>query len=354
MAYRDQIATIGNSDARLAELLRLGAEPGGSELLFEALWDPFPPIRHRAAEELAARLDAAMARRVAEVLTKQGQPRPVTPEVRRAAALALRAESLPDDVRRALQDVMQDGDDIVRYHALLALHRSADGAELRTVTEHALRDRDPGVAVVAAQIVAERRWDDLVPELNALFERLSGKDQFQIALALSELVEPESASEQMVDVLIDGLRDEKTLASACMALGRLSARRAIAPLKRVMSSFFAQAHPLNRVEAAAALVRIGDPEGVAYLEKMLGGRRKDTRGYAIELIASLGLEQYRQRIEEIARSNDYHADTAVLALRSFGDARALELLRDIAASHPDPEIRELAAETSAVDGTLHP
>lgn len=368
MSYATEIAPIGNNEARLAELLRLSMRPGGERLLFEALWDPYPPLRHRAAEELAETMSDEVAELAAQVATGTALtselPAELSVDVRRAAALALRTDSLPQQAQALLVQAAGDEDEVVRYHALLALHRNASEPVLREVTERGLADSDAGVTVVAAQIAAEHRWLDLAPELRAAFGRLEGTDQFQLAVALSEVLElplqgdgglrgqprPLYADEAMVDVLVAGLRDEKTLAAACKALARLRAKRAAVPLRKVMSSFFA--HPINRVEAAAALVALGDAEGTRYLEKMLEGRRKDTRGYAIELVARLGLQQYRDRIEALAMSSDYHADTAVLALRNFGDARAFELLREIAQKHPDPDIRELASETSAADGTV--
>lgn len=354
MNYRDDIAIIGNLDARLAELLHQALRPGGERLLFEAFWDPYAPLRHRAADELADVMSDELALLVARVAVGEDHlelPGPVTLEVRRAAALALRTDSLPRAAQDLLLRAVNDPDETLRYHAFLALHRNADPATLRQVTQRGLADIDAGVTVVAAQTVAEYGWTELVPEVLAVFGRVSGTDQFAVAAALSELIAPEHAPAEVIDSLLDGLRNEKTIAAACQALARLRAARAVAPLKRAIGSFLA--HPLNKVEAAAALVALGDQDGAAHLEKMLAGRRKDTRGYAIELIARLGLDRYRPQIEAIAQSDDYHADTAVMALANFGDARAFELLSSIARSHPDPDIRELASETSATDGSVN-
>lgn len=361
MNYDADIALIGNVDARLAELLYQAAKPGNTHLLFEALWDPYPPLRLRAAEELSAVLTDETAVVVAQIAagvevdpapTEVQLPAAVTLDVRRAATLALRAEQLPAPVEALLLQAFASDDDTIRYHAMLSLHRQASDDVLKRVAKEALGDLDSGVAVVAAQIVAERQWLDLVPQLTTLLDRLNGTDRFAVGVALSEvLTNPEDASPALVDLLLDGLRSPKTLAAACQALARLRARRAIAPLQRVIGSF--TAHPLNKVEAAATLVALDEPDGVNYLEKMLDGRRKDTRGYAITLVARLRLDQFRPRVEAIARSTDYHADTAVIALAKFGDARALDLLGDIARTHPDLAIRELAADTAAVDGTVN-
>lgn len=354
--YAEDIAIIGNADARLAELLHQALRPGGERLLFDAFWDPYPPLRHRAADELADmmsdELAVLVARVAANVAPRASLPGEITIEVRRAAALALRTDSLPPEAQALLLRAFEDLDETLRYHALLSLHRNADTETLRRVAEAGLGDVDAGVAVVAAQMAAERGWVELVPKTLVVFERLQGTDRFAVAAALSELIEPEAAPEALIDALLDGLHNEKTLAAACQALARLRPQRAVAPLRRTLGSFLA--HPLNRVEAAAALVALGDEQGTAYLERMLNGRRKDTRGYAIELIAELGIERFRSRIEAIAQSDDYHADTAVMALANFGDPRAFDLLGDIARTHPDPQIRELAAETSATDGSVEP
>ena len=353
MNYRDDIAVIGNAEARLAELLHLAMRPGGELLLFEAFWDPYPPLRHRAAEELADTMSDDLALLVARVAAGESPAEvagAITIEVRRTAALALRTDRLPTEARQKLMRAFADPDDGLRYHALLALHRCADEATLRSATQTGLDDGDPGVVVVAAQLAAEYRWTDLTGRVLDVLQTLRGTDRFAVAAALSELIEPTQAPADVIDALLAGLRDEKTIAAACQSLARLGAQRAVGPLKRAMRSFLS--HPLNKVEAAAALVALNDPDGAAYLERMLDGRRKDTRGYAIELVAKLGLTTYRARIEALAQSSDYHADTAVAALANFGDHRAFELLHDIARSHPDPEIRDLAAETSAADGSV--
>ncbi len=355
MNYQDDIAIIGNADARLAELLHQAMKsPDGERLLFEAFWDPYPPLRHRAADELADLMSDSMALLVARVaagdLDGLQLPLPVTIEVRRTAALAARTDSLPAGAQDFLLHAFADPDENLRYHVFLALHRNADRDTLHGLTERGLSDVDAGVVVIAAQVAAEYHFEDLISEVLLSFQRLDGTDRFAVAAALSELIKPEAAPAEVVEALLDGLRNERTIAAACQALARIRAQRAVAPLKRAMGSFLA--HPLNKVEAAAALVALGDQDGATYLERMLTGRRKDTRGYAIELIATLGLEQYRPQIEAIARSSEYHADTAVMALANFGDSRALELLGQIARTHPDPEIRELAAETSAADGSV--
>ena len=102
MNYADDIAIIGNADARLAELLHQTMElpaADGERLLFEALWDPYPPLRHRAADELAAVMSDDLAYAVAQVavgISPDGfTVGPMTVEVRRSAALALRTDALP-------------------------------------------------------------------------------------------------------------------------------------------------------------------------------------------------------------------------------------------------------------------
>ena len=83
-----------------------------------------------------------------------------------------------------------------------------------------------------------------------------------------------------------------------------------------------------------------------HFEKVLSGRRKDARGYALELAGKLGLDEFRAAVEAEARSDSYHADTATIALHAYGDKAAHDALKELAKTHPQDEVRKIATALS--------
>ncbi len=349
--YLDTIASIGNLDARMAELVRRADSDEGVELLLCGLADGWPPLRMRAAGLLAARLDSdAEAKLVGFLNGDVLDSRPVTwteareLDVRRMAPLAMRTPQLSDDGKQVVLSLLGDRDNTVRYHAMLAAYTSLDEDDLRDAVSLALSDDDPAVVVVGAQIASHLGWRDLVPRLIELRAGLEWKDRMHLTLALSEFadgLEP-AVRVEVVDDLLEGLEDAETFAASAKALGRLAPPRALEPLRRAANKLLA--HPLLKVEAAAALAKMGDAFGVEQIGKTLHARRRDTRGYAIQLAGELKLEAFRGEIERVAKSDDWHADTAALALAGYGDARSRELLDALSRDHADPEVREAALE----------
>jgi HEAT repeat protein len=350
--YLETIASIGNLDARMAELVRRAtSEPQGNRLLLCGLADGWAPLRMRAAGLLADQLDPDSETILADyLLGERIEDRPMTwtdaraLDVRRMAPLALRTHPLDDRTVAALHACLTDRDEVVRYHAMLAAYAAFDEGDLRDAVGLALSDDDPAVLVVGAQIAAHHGWRDLVPRLLERRAGLSWDDRMHLTLALSEFPEALDAAtlQEVVDDLLAGLEDAQMFAASAQALGRLAPPRALEPLRRAASRIFS--HPLLKVEAMAALAKMGDEWGVEQIGKTLHARRRDTRGYAMQLVGALQLEQFRAELMRVAKSDDWHADTAALALGHFDDSATRDVLREVAEGHAAAEVREAALE----------
>lgn len=351
--YAREVATIGNTSARVAELRRLASTEHAIErVLVPAFEDPYPPLRHTAALETAARMTPELSRELGRITrgeTSRFEVDSKKPGVRAAAALALDVDGISREAFDALAHAtLHDIQATVRYHSLMALHRNRSidpGAELAVVREVLEEETDPATIVVACQIAAFEQYDELSASVDRARARLSGNDEFQAVLSLAELSRlgvqiPLDAKAAVTGQLIERLDDEETLAAAAQALADLGISAAERPLEKIVKGWFV--HPILKVDAAAALIRLGHQAGMRHFEGVLSGRRKDARGYALRLAGNLGLAAFRKTVEAEARSDSYHADTATIALHAYGDARATETLRELSRNHPQLEVREIA------------
>jgi HEAT repeat protein len=366
---KQALADISNPKTRLSEFelrLREGSEPEVRRTLIEAMGDTYPPLRHQAAVAASDRAEAgelseafgdllrALAVGDSTTAVELMEPLGLAPDdvpapvatVRQAACRALRS-SPNDATRAALLKAADDDAPDVRYQALVSLHElAAKNEQFQTVVERRLEDEDPEVAVVAAQITAQRGWTKTIPVLIERWREFAGSDKLQLALSIAELSGEHDAQvdlsvmTEVVDQLIDALEDEPTIAAASQALAQLGSKRAVEALENVVTRWFA--HPILKVEAAGALHQLGDAKGTVHLEKSLNSTRKDARGYALRLVGRLRISEFFDELDHVARSDDYHADTAVLALADYGGDEARAILEDVAKTHPQQDVRDLA------------
>lgn len=356
-----KLSQIANATTRQSELEHR-LELGDTLVLFEGLADSYPPIRTIAARELAHHLNPefeaylrALVRgdeafqKAADIGLAADDFLKPSPSVQSAACVALRGSNDPASAA-VLVDAARSEDADLRYHALVSLHHlPVPEGQLRPLVEERLSDEDPEVAIIAAQLTAEAGWHELLPRLDGLRLRLEGRGDLQVTFAIAELIGkarksgtdlPEGFITPIVEQCIQALDDEATTAAAGQALATLGDPRATRALEQVLDKWMT--HPILKVGAAAALVELGHERGEQYLAEMLESRRKDARGYALRMIGKLHMTKHLPELIKIAKSDDYHADTAVLALGDMGGERAFEVLHEIAAEHGDEEIRELA------------
>ncbi len=360
----EPVFKIANPQARLSELRyqldQLDA-PAARALGLRGLADPYPPVRHAAAQALSQRMTGALAETLRALLT--GAPQPGAPppqlEVTRAACVALRGapgEATWEALRRCLESPDSD----TRYQALTSLfHLDTPDERWDALMPALLSDPDDEVASVAAQVCAAR---GLASQRDALARRrasASAATRLHFTLALIELPGALDAPTQgaLADELIAALAHEQTSAAASQALTRLGERAAPAlrasiiealqrPLKRWLL------HPILKVEAAGALAALGDPQGLAFLRGQLASRRKDARGYALTVAGRARLMPLFEEVAHAARHDAYHGETAILALGAYGTPQASALLEELWRVHPDAECRALAQQALKRDGAI--
>lgn len=348
-----QLTQILNSEARLAELHLMldqaanasNSVPDLNAQLLTALDDPYLAIRTLAASALSTETSPEITQNLAE---RAADPHTST-RSRSAACLALKTSHDPKIAALLLQNARATQPDL-RYHALLALADSpvVNEHDLVELVAERLQDTDHGIITLAAQIAAARRFGELLPAVTKARQTVSKYTRLPISLALAELLantpstQDLTAPNDLIQELITALKDERTLANAAKALAELNATQATDALIKTLDR--RMTHPILRVAIASTLTELGHPRGPDFLSQSLQSRRKDARGYAIRQIARLNLTQHLPHIIQLAHSNDYHADTALLALHDFNTPETLTQIHLIATQHPDPEQRELAHE----------
>lgn len=353
-----ELSHIANPAARQEELRFRNAKRFDQRLALDALSDPYPPIRHEAAQLLAAHMDAALAERLSAQLMDLSAPI----EQRRAAAVALSGATAAQ-AQRALAAASADADHDLRYQALVSLFDlQADEDTFAPLIPARLEDSDDEVAAVAAQICAARSYGQHIEAIATRRARTRGPMRLQFTLSLAELIchhEPHRQDElvtALIEELMAAMRHEETSAAAAQWLGRLAKHSA--QRERITEALIKQlnrwlVHPLFKMEAAVALVELEHPEGIKHLRKQLDSKRRDTQGYAITVAGKYNLMEFYDEIAQLAAGTSYHAETAILALAQYRHPEAIALLSKLRDEHADQECRELARQCMRdVDGSL--
>ncbi|RAL25515.1 hypothetical protein DL240_04710 [Lujinxingia litoralis] len=366
-----RLAHISNSQARHREFARILHNQEGSEaerraLCLASLDDPYPPVRQEAAHALGDLMSPEVVELLAYWAGAQSPP-PQTlaslqladvaldwasPRARVGTLAALRRAPLPQRSAEVAADLLDDPHADVRYQALVTLYRVAPGhPALNQHLEALLHDPDSELAVTAAQILVDQARADALPALVQTWTNARRDRRLALGVAIAELIGsagldpaelPPHTRDTLITELSDALRTEAWLSQAARALALLDGQRASDALHTVIERWFA--HPLLKLDAAAALVDLGDARGADHIARMLSSRRKDARGYALRLVGAKKIARHFDHLVKLATSDDYHADTALLALADYASAEARQVLETLAQTHPDPELRELASE----------
>ncbi len=379
--WRSPLAHIANPEQRLQELFWSIEQPQSTtqrhEFLIASLGDLYPPVRQAAAlrlaqdppqehtrQELTAHLSKSLETKE-DKITSSGVTPPFMPPANTETGLAILAAlkgcedpPLPSLLTKLTTHTNPD----VRYQALLNLFElppSAHPQNLGSILTECLSDPDEEVSIIAAQFISECNLHELLPELIKRHQQLSRKQaaSLHITLSITHLLTTASEDqradyayiiESLKKELIEGIQHEVSSSASSSALVDLALmlgqkELACAPLRKVLNRWFL--HPLLKVEAAAQLTRLGDAQGLNYLSTMLDGKRKDTRGHAISVAGSLRIEPLYGQVARIAQSpQDYHNDTAILAMANYATPQAREHLKQLAESHADEELRTLAKQ----------
>jgi len=340
--YSRKISPIGNPEARQRELKRLSEiepEADALSMLIDAFDDPYPPVRHLAAGILADRMGPRVESALIQVIQTGSE------EARTAACIALNSENVGVHGVCALFEASQNEAADVRYHGLVSLHRFNHPDERELVERMIREESDPAILVVCCQIASERGWP-IIAQIAQVRERLREADRFQASFALARFVGEHGLdldSSLRLDVIADlvgFLKDETTSRAAAQGLVLLNATQATEALRKVAKGWLM--HPIIKVDAAVALHILGDSLGTTQWRKFLLGRRKDARGWAITRAGELKVAEFRGLVEAEARADQYHTDTALIALSNYDDDDAWRLIEARALDASESEVRELA------------
>ena len=175
--------------------------------------------------------------------------------------------------------------------------------------------------------------------IDALKTLLTDSDvivRFKAALSLAYLGQADGSQ-----ALLWALGRLELSFAALEAMTELASQQTVAGLK----SFFKRwnLHPLERLQAAAALHRCGEEIGTKHLQASLDSKKPEERGYAIELSGRLNLPGALDMLQGILSDNraDHRMD-AVRGLLHLRDERSLVLLKRIARQKDDEALAELA------------
>jgi HEAT repeat protein len=298
-------------ESRLSAAERLGrADEAERERAIEGLRalsaDPHPSVR---ATALAA-LGMLGAREALELVLAGLHD--AAAEVRELAALAA-AQIGGDEVIDAMRAALSSAAPEVRFQAVAALAELAPERASRDLLP-LLNDSDPEVR---GQVVAGLSSLDEA-HLAGHFAGALGDEhpgvRLEAALALAALDDRRGERE-----LLHALLSRERLLEVTAALAELGCQKAQEPLARMAGSLFTSPHV--RAAAGAALVRLGDPRGIAALRRVLTGLRPDARSYAVELVGetqALGLLPHLVAL--VRRPRGVDPLTLVESLARFGDA----------------------------------
>lgn len=202
----------------------------------------------------------------------------------------------------------------------------------------ALTDRDAVARGRAVDALAEARAPDLVGLLRPLLSDSDWVVRFKAACALAWAGDDAGGS-----VLVEALTKRDLCFIALQALTALGSDKALPGLRAFFGRRFL--HPLERLQAAAALVRCGDGSAAGFIDQRLARGEPTERGFALELWGRLRLPGALDKLQAVLVDPvDPHRLDAVRGLAELGDTRARPLLARVAREQDDPE---LAAEARA-------
>lgn len=250
------------------------------------------------------------------------------PDARQAAVLAL-GRVAPDEGAAAIGALLDDARPEMRFSAVWTLSR-LEPAPLSAIAG-ALDDADPEIRLLAAECLAELHAGKLADAIAKLLSDDYDTVRFGAAAALASLGDARGAAPLRASLT----RPDRAFPAA-IGLGDLKDEASHAALTRLAHHRWRS--PILRAAAARALVRLGDPEGMKIIQRLVRSWRIEARQYAVELVGELGLTAL---VPDLARAFRRSRKRERAAYES-----ALERLA--------PESTEARALLATVRGADHP
>lgn len=201
------------------------------------------------------------------------------PAARQAAVLAL-GRIAPASGAETIAPLLDDRRPEMRFSAVWTL--SSLGVAHASAIASSLGDEDPEVRSLAAQCLGDLEATDRADEIAVLLDDISEQVRFDSARALAALGDARGAP-----ALRAALARADRAYPAAIGLGDLGDRRSHGELTRLAKHRWRS--PIVRAAAARALVRLGDPEGMQIIRRIVRSWRIEARQYAVELVGELGL-----------------------------------------------------------------
>ncbi|MEM7434745.1 MAG: HEAT repeat domain-containing protein [Myxococcota bacterium] len=284
--------------------------------------DPVGPVRE-AAFEAAGELGASeMLAQI--VLGFADEDR----GARQSAVLAAGRVD-PEQAVPSIERLLEDRRPEMRFSAVWTL--SKIGAVAPEALVARLDDEDDEVRMVALECLATTEAREYTDQVARLLEDGAWGIQLAAASTLAALGDSRGTG-----TLRRALGNDAHAFDAAVALGDLRDQESLGTLTSMARRRFGS--PILRAAAARALVRLGQPEGVAIIRKILRSWRIEARQYAAELVGELELIELLPDLERAWRRSDrnaqpaYEASLVRLASKS-SEARAL-LASVRATDHP--------------------
>ena len=245
----------------------------------------------------------------------------------RQAAVWSAGQIAPERIHGATVALLNDPHPEMRYAAVLTLSRQ--GVENAEHVARALGDADAWVRALSAECLAEIRAAPWVDEIAALLEDPDDAVRFAAARALANFDDKRGAP-----TLRAALSVQDRAFEAAVALGDLRDADSHRALRK--SARRRLGSPIVRAAAARGLIRLGDPEGIAVLARILRSWRIEARQYAVELVGALGLTSLlpdlRRGLRRCGPSEEPVYTEALRRLARQSD-EAKELLASLDRSH---------------------
>ncbi|MBK7860270.1 MAG: HEAT repeat domain-containing protein [Archangiaceae bacterium] len=272
------------------------------------------------------------------------------PEDRADAAnqLCELAVDVPVAARRELDAVMTrllaDAQPLVKSAGLALAAQLLEPAEAEALFTRHLCDPAPRVRAEAAGRLADLALSQSRGALAAALQDAHPPVRFEAARGLAAMGHPAG-----LDVLVSALDDDELRFRALSALAELRDPRALEPTRALFRRWLLP--HFDRTQAAAVLVRLGDPAGEKHLLERAAKKWSEDRPMALELLGEVKAAAAQATLEAILNDpKDAFRGAAARGLGRLGTPDAVRAL-SAALATADDELKLDLAEGFLLIGT---
>jgi len=227
-----------------------------------------------------------------------------------AAAGSLRRFSGPE-VQQAVLAALKN-EQSARVKASLMAVLGAEQAALQPVLRAGLKDEDPRVRANAVEAIGLSNDPALIAELRPLLDSASPRELANVVVALARLPAHREAARARLE-LIFWAEDRNLLASALWAAGELAEAAFLPAVRRYLTD----ADAMVRRNAVIALGKLGEPDAVEPMVKLLLGGKDDAFAMA-RALGRLGGREREALLMHLSQLSRQERAPALFALTHCG------------------------------------